>query len=513
MLRVARCAISAILAALTLGGCRDPASPERPGVQASGAANVPGAPSSLVLGWDGARYLVVFDGDQAPPDFTERVSALGGVVDTILDGVGLAVASGLTDPAARELRSAPGVMAVEPDLILGAEAADELTAADLGVADATEVAMGSSAAPTDAPTGAAFYSRQWNLRAIGADVAWAAGYLGSPEVRVAILDTGIDYMNDDLAKHVDLSRSVSLLSLSHSCTTAEPGQPSGNEDELVKSKFPKRLPFTDLHSHGTAVAALIASDAHLLAGVTQRTTLFSVKVHDRFRKNCVSVYLAGIIYAADNGADVIHLSIPLAFSKDSFPGVVSAVNRAANYAHRKGAVMVAAAGNDTADFDDDGTRFKLCNAVHVICVAATGPTSAAGLDGPWENVDAVAPYTAFWRSTINVAGPGGTVTPGSAATRVWLVCSGTTLFMGEPQKPCRAGKKIWSSTGTTFAAAATSGLAALLISRMGKGQPDRIRAVIEQSADDLGDPGTDPYYGKGRINVARAVGLPDQPKP
>src|SRR2546426_7074060 len=152
MLRVARCAISAILAALTLGGCRGPASPERPGVQASGAANVPGAPSSLVLGWDGARYLVVFAGDQAPPDFAQRVSALGGVVDTILDGVGLAVASGLTDPAARELRSAPGVMAVEPDLILGAEAADELAAADLGVADATEVAIGSSAAPTGAPT-------------------------------------------------------------------------------------------------------------------------------------------------------------------------------------------------------------------------------------------------------------------------------------------------------------------------------------------------------------------------
>src|SRR2546428_3257301 len=120
MLRVARCAISAILAALTLGGCRDPASPERPGVQASGAANVPGAPSSLVLGWDGARYLVVFAGDQAPPDFAERVSALGGVVDTILDGVGLAVASGLTDPAARELRSAPGVMAVPTALLPGA---------------------------------------------------------------------------------------------------------------------------------------------------------------------------------------------------------------------------------------------------------------------------------------------------------------------------------------------------------------------------------------------------------
>src|SRR2546425_627481 len=100
--------------------------------------------------------------------------------------------------------------------------------------------------------------------------------------------------------------------------------------------------------------------------------------------------------------------------------------------------MVAAAGNDSADLDHDGTRFKFCNAVHVICVAATG---------------------------------------------------------------------------TSFAAAATSGLAALLVSRMGRGHPDQIRAAIEQSADDLGPPGTDPYYGKGRINVARALGLVDRPRP
>src|SRR2546427_12107071 len=105
----------------------------------------------------------------------------------------------------------------------------------------------------------------------------------------------------------------------------------------------------------------------------------------------------------------------------------------------------------------------------------------------------------------------GTVTPDS--TKVWLVCSGTTLFGGAAQKPCRAGKKVWSSTGTSFAAAATSGLAALLVSRMGRGHPDQIRAAIEQSADDLGPPGTDPYYGTGRINVARALGLVDRPRP
>src|SRR5438067_10638652 len=52
-----------------------------------------------------------------------------------------------------------------------------------------------------------------------------------------------------------------------------------------------------------------------------------------------------------------------------------------------------------------------------------------------------------------------------------------------------------------------AGLAALLVAQLGHGNPALIRARILQSADDLGDPGVDPYYGKGRINVARALGL------
>jgi subtilisin family serine protease len=479
----------------SLFGCRDALDP----VNSRSVSLKPSVASISQLAE--SRFLLVFDQDGAPSDLGGRVSALGGIVDTRLESIGLAVVTGLTPAGAQELKSVPGIIAVEPDLILSASADPEDLAIDPGESDAMAVAVQSAAAPTDA----LFYARQWNLRAIHADAAWSVGLLGDPDVRVAILDTGIDYLNDDLAGHVDLNRSTSLLSLSQNCTGTEPGHLTSSEDDTVRARFPGRELFSDLHSHGTAVAALIASNGRLLAGVTQRTTLFSVKVHDRFRTNCISVYLTGIVYAADHDADVIHLSIPLEFSKDSFPGLVAAVNRATSYAHRKGAVMVAAAGNDMADFDHDGTRFKFCSAVHVICVSATAPTSAAGLEGPWQNVDAIAPYTAFGRSTITVAGPGGVGNMGTATT-VWLVCSGTTRVGGNPG-PCRTGSRIWSSTGTSFGAAVTSGLAALLVSKMGKGQPDRIQAAIEHSADDLGDPGVDPYYGRGRINIARALGV------
>jgi subtilisin family serine protease len=446
---------------------------------------------------------VVFDGDTAPSHFAGRVAALGGVVLGSVDGIGLAVVGGLTDAAAGELRWTEGVLAVEPDLVLGAELDDLPAAADLTAADGAGVSIGSHAAPT----AATFYARQWNLRAIGADVAWAAGYLGSPDVTVAILDTGIDYLHPDLAGRVDLSRSVSLLS--------DPVSNPSDEDALVQVMFPGRHLISDLHSHGTAVSALIASNGERLAGVTQRTTLFGVKVHDRGRSNRISAYLKGIVYAADHGADVIHLSIPLEFDKRENPGLVAAVSRATTYAHRKGAVMIAAAGNTPpaqntpggpGDLDHDIDRFRFCNAVHVICVSATGPTSAVSLNGPWENPDAVAPNSNFGRSAIDVAGPGGNPA-GGPATRVWLVCSQTTVVTGVPSSVCIGGSTlVWSSTGTSFGAGATSGLAALLVSTMGNGRPDLITEAIEKSADDLGQPGTDPYYGKGRINVARAVG-------
>ena len=162
------------------------------------------------------------------------------------------------------------------------------------------------------------------------------------EVLVAIVDTGIDYLHPDLGIRrnadgsagdgglVDLQKSTSLITEvpAGSTCAGEPGLPyRANRtrdpfNEIVEATARGRALVTDFHSHGTGVSGLIASQAHWLAGVTQRTTLFGVKVHGVGRTNCLSVYLAGIVYAADAGADVIHLSIPLEFDEldPRFPG-------------------------------------------------------------------------------------------------------------------------------------------------------------------------------------------------
>jgi subtilisin family serine protease len=84
----------------------------------------------------------------------------------------------------------------------------------------------------------------------------------------------------------------------------------------------------------------------------------------------------------------------------------------------------------------------------------------------------------------------------------------TTTPSATTRRPeCRARQPVGQSAGTSFAAPHVAGLAALLVAQLGHGNPALIRARILESADDLGKPGTDPYYGKGRINVARAFGV------
>ena len=474
-----RSMIIALSAALGLQACQDQRGPAAPAPRRILAANVtPPDPAG--------RHLVVFTAERVPADFGERAARLGGAVENSLDNIGVAAVTGLSEAAAAELAASADVRAVEPDVATALRnedveaegaAADEVVSEALAPADATA-----------SPAAAQFYARQWNLRAVFAPEAWAAGHLGSRDVVVAILDTGIDYANPDLVGLVDLGRSISLV------------------PEDVTRHYPGRLPFSDLFQHGTFVASIVASNAQRVAGVNRYVTLLAVKIADSTGlRTTASLLLSGIVYATDQGADVINISNGLEVNKSVNPGIVAAFERAVNYAFRKGALVVSVPFNDAADLDHNGDLVRLpCEAANAICVAATGPTGAAGVNGPWQNVDAPAWYTAFGRSAVDVAAPGGAGPP--PTLNVWLPCTTTpTQTTGRPD--CRAGLPITHSRGTSFAAPHVAGLAALLVAQLGHGHPALIRARILQSADDLGAPGTDPYYGKGRINIPRALSV------
>jgi len=445
----------------------------------------------------GNRYLVLALGNGFAADFETAVTALGGTVERVHQAAGFAVVSGLTADAAASLAATSGIAEVDPDQIVALRAPIPVAHADLTAVPNPSINSALN------PAGAILFSWQWNMRAIRANAAWAGGKLGDPSVTVAILDTGIDYDDRDLNGLVDLSRSVSF---------------SASDNAVRAQFFPGRNNISDFNGHGTNVAATVSSKAFAFAGVTSRTTLIGVKVLGRDGSGSLGDILSGVLWAADHGADVANMSLGGEFVKAGNGRFTSIINRVFNFANRQGMLIVVAAGNDSEDLDHNGNiTDTFCDMTHVVCVSAIGPTTATG------PVDVPAFYTNFGRSAITVAGPGGnadivnlpiTVWPWGPdfASWVWSFCSKTLIAgftaNGTPiLTSCALGNRLTGFIGTSQATPHVAGLAGLLVSQVGHGQPQQIKHLIEQSADDLGQPGTDPFFGSGRINVGRAVGF------
>jgi subtilisin family serine protease len=441
------------------------------------------------------RYIVLAQNSGFAADFASRISALGGTVEQLHAGAGIAVVSGLSASAVAKVGALASVSDVQADQEFTLD--KPVTAVQ---ADASDVTPSSVANPA----AAARYFFQWNMRLIRANEAWAAGKLGNAGVTAAIIDTGIDYDAPDLNGLVDLSRSVSFV-------------PS--DDAIATTYFPSRNKISDFEGHGTNVATQVSSKAVALAGVTSKTTLIGVKVLDRTGRGTTSSVLLGVLWAADHGADVANMSLGGGFAKAGNGRSVALINRVFNYAASKGMLIVVAAGNSAADLDHNGNvETTYCDSPHVVCVSAVGPALATS------NPDTPTSYTNFGRSAISVAAPGGDAdfaggfTPSlwpwglDIASWVWSYCSKTTLAGLTPAgvpilTACVAGNRLTGEIGTSQASPHVAGLAALLVAEQGHGRPSQIKAAILKSAVDLGQPGTDPYFGRGRIDVANALGL------
>ena len=465
------------VAALFLSACAD--DPSQPLAGAGPMMAEVGGSSSHIVDYNG----------RGPSNLADRVAALGGSVLYANADAGFAVVHGLSAEGAAALGRVQGVGAVHDDPTV------QLVAEPMvGDMEALEVDIASIANPA----GAIRYSYQWNMRVIGANQAWAAGELGSATVSIAILDTGIDYDGYDANGMVDLARSASFV-------------PS--DDAFRNTYWPTRHAIDDFNGHGSNVASQAASNGTIFAGVTSRSRLIGVKVLGRTGSGSLGGIIAGLAHAADVGADVANMSLGVAggVSKLGNGQFVGVVNKAFNYAHRQGMVVVVSAGNNAINMDGESNIFRAyCDAPHVICVAATGPTSSGpavvpgtnpSFVGPWHNQDALAAYSNYGQTGITVAAPGGT-TAGwvpSVCARHRAFASGTTFVFS-----CNAPAGFFSATGyagTSQAAPHVAGLAALVVSKIGANNPAQVVHAITRGADDLGVEGIDASYGRGRINV------------
>jgi subtilisin family serine protease len=173
----------------------------------------------------------------------------------------------------------------------------------------------------------------WNLDAINAPEVWAQGFTGQ-NIVVAVLDTGVDYLHPDLNDNI----------------WQNPGEIAGNGidddangfiDDVLGWDFAgnDNNPM-DLDGHGTHVAGTIAAENNGFGatGVAYNATIMPVQVLGADGSGSYSNVAAGVLYAVDNGADIINLSL----GGGSSPELTSAIQ----YAQSQGVVVVIASGNE-----------------------------------------------------------------------------------------------------------------------------------------------------------------------
>lgn len=273
------------------------------------------------------------------------------------------------------------------------------------------------------------FDEQWGPKKIRAPQAWEISE--GEGMDVAVVDTGIDSDHPDLQAKVAAQRNF----------VTKPESSVAEDD----------------NGHGTHVAgipAAVTNNGTGIAGVCPGCNLLVAKVLNANGSGTDADIADGIIWAADNGAEVVNLSL-------GGPGESTPLKQAVNYAWRNGAVVAAAAGNS----GDDTVMYPAAYA-NAIAVAATNQK------------DKRASFSTYG-SWVDAAAPGVKVL--------------STYLSG--------GYKYLSGTSTS--APHVSGLAGLLAAQ-GRSAP-QIRGIVESTAVDLGPLGKDKYYGWGRINARAAV--------
>lgn len=289
------------------------------------------------------------------------------------------------------------------------------------------------------------YGKQWNLRSINVEAAWDETQ--GEGVTVAIIDTGVSRV------------------------------PDLEDTEFVEGYdfVNDRAQANDDSGHGTHVAGTIAqatNNGYGVAGIAYDARIMPLKVLGASGGGSVADIAEAIRFAADNGASVINMSL-------GGPGESQLMAEAIDYAHSKGVVIVAAAGNANQNAAGYPARYP-----HVIGVSALDATGAK------------APYSNFGAG-VDLAAPGGSKQDGDLG--------GILQNTIDPQ----TGNAVFASfEGTSMAAPHVAGAAAL-VKAMGVENPDEVLSVLKESARAAT---SDPlnHYGAGQLDVGAAVKLAGQ---
>jgi len=282
--------------------------------------------------------------------------------------------------------------------------------------------------------------QQWALDKVPFEAAWAV--TRGRGVTVAIVDSGVE------ADHQDLIGSVL------------PGK------DYVTPSDDGRI---DPNGHGTHVAGIVAAHVNNglgIDGAAPDVRILPVRVLDANGAGIASNVAKGIIWAADQGARVINLSLG--------GGKSAGLEQAIQYANAKGDVVVAAGGNNGQAGNAPMYPAAYPDAIAVAAVDSNLAHPAWGNTGNYIDVSA----------------------PGVGIVSLWG--TSPTAYA--------------DASGTSMATPYASAEAALIIAETPSLTAERVKQIMESTATDLGPGRVDPIFGYGLINPTAAL-LAAQPHP
>jgi subtilisin family serine protease len=283
---------------------------------------------------------------------------------------------------------------------------------------------------------------QWGLRRVGASNAWHIESGKKADVKVAVVDTGVDATHEDLAKRV---------------------LPGFDFVEMDEDTY-------DDNGHGTHVAGVIAANASNkvgIAGLSMGATIIPEKVCEAIGTCPIFGIYAGTIDAVVRGASILNLSLGGA-------GACSEIDQAVfDWVREQGVLTVVAAGNSA---EDKNPTINPANCDNTLAVGAIDDRDRRAIFSSYGDfVDIAAPGVGIWS----------TVPP--------LV----SLFSGHIGYA--------SYQGTSMASPHVAGAAALLVARHPDWTPEQLEERLLSSAADAGKKGRDDFFGHGILNIFAAL--------
>jgi subtilisin family serine protease len=289
---------------------------------------------------------------------------------------------------------------------------------------------------------------------VGAPQAWAAGATGDG-VRVAVLDTGVDAEHPDLADAVVAEQDFSFVD-----------DPDNPDDQPSPD---------DVYGHGTHVAGIItgngAASGGEIVGVAPDAKIMNGKVLDDFGFGSDSQIIAGMEWAASEGADVINMSLglPGGYTDGTDPMALAVDELSTSH----DVLFVIAAGNE-GGYGTITTPGSAALALTVSAVNGTDEPTGFTSRGPRSDGGAKPDIAA----------------PGEDVLAPWV---------GWPDAP----EPYLSASGTSMAAPHVAGVAALVAQVRPELGSQQLKAVLVGSAEDVGASVLD--VGSGRVFAPLAL--------